>query len=761
MQLVSRSADRLDRAVDTGDYQSFARALFGFEEALELWPGNQRAQVGRQEARWAYAACAVEKDDLDLAASIIQFDPTGLEDLAEQLEQRRQQRNNSQKAANRLKKEVQETIRKESAREWQNVHNENFADRSWQDRWEARGGHIAWHEGGLHMWNGKPQILMLNNEIAGDLRISFTARINSDLAGDVAGDISCFLCAAPSSDNNISLHENGYEFKYGAFNNTRNTIMKLGKVLWEEEDSPLEAGHDYHVIAQRIGTTLSWWVNDKLIISIEDTEGLTGDHHKRLGLVGWGSDYTYSDISVDRLGAPIKADLLEVAQDHLLRGHISTALHLFEDVCDAAIDPARRERARAGLERARELRALAARIPGFQRRIHNVWPEARVTLADYRLIVDINHRGITDLEPLAGMPVRRLSALANGIKDLSPLYGMPINDLNLSSNNIKRIDALAGLPIEHLSISLNDIRNLAPLSESPLKSLSAHDNRISDVKPLAHLPLIKIDLSANDIVDTAPLAISSLQELAINNNKCRSLPDFAHTDLNRCEAGNNTLTDLPRFPQSLKRLHVQNNALTSLENLSGHFLEYLDIRNNPITSLEPLFATPPQALLLSGCELSDDALVAAETAWRAQPESRHLAHQIAALRAWNNNDMQALKRLARPVGHRAAVFIDAPCSWSAARELAASRGGSLVCLTDPADQTDLENILPPQRSAWLGLRANERDGARWLNNAPRDWHAYHHSNDETRNGPTYVRDDGWHVGTDSDKQPLAFIFQFA
>lgn len=69
--LSARAMDDLDKAKKSLDYQNFARAVFGFEEAVAMWAGNHRAKEGAVEAKFAYAQCAQAKGDLDLGMSLL------------------------------------------------------------------------------------------------------------------------------------------------------------------------------------------------------------------------------------------------------------------------------------------------------------------------------------------------------------------------------------------------------------------------------------------------------------------------------------------------------------------------------------------------------------------------------------------------------------------------------------------------------------------------------------------------------------------
>lgn len=72
--LSDRAQHDLDTAEKTGDYQTYSRALFAFQEAAALWDGNTKARAGVSTAKLAYAQRAMKKEDFDLAASLV--DPT-------------------------------------------------------------------------------------------------------------------------------------------------------------------------------------------------------------------------------------------------------------------------------------------------------------------------------------------------------------------------------------------------------------------------------------------------------------------------------------------------------------------------------------------------------------------------------------------------------------------------------------------------------------------------------------------------------------
>ncbi len=69
--LSARAEDDLGRAAAGQEYEFYARARFGFQEALALWDGNARAKQGMEETTLAYAGAALNNGDFDLGAKLL------------------------------------------------------------------------------------------------------------------------------------------------------------------------------------------------------------------------------------------------------------------------------------------------------------------------------------------------------------------------------------------------------------------------------------------------------------------------------------------------------------------------------------------------------------------------------------------------------------------------------------------------------------------------------------------------------------------
>ncbi|MEX2187644.1 MAG: serine/threonine-protein kinase, partial [Pirellulales bacterium] len=83
--MAGRAAVELEKARGSDDYRDYNRALFGYEEAWELWSKNAAAAEGAREARLAYARSAQRKGDFDLGLSLLTEDEPGQNALRDEL----------------------------------------------------------------------------------------------------------------------------------------------------------------------------------------------------------------------------------------------------------------------------------------------------------------------------------------------------------------------------------------------------------------------------------------------------------------------------------------------------------------------------------------------------------------------------------------------------------------------------------------------------------------------------------------------------
>lgn len=103
--LAARAEEDLKEARETSEYETYARALFAYQEAAALWDGNARAKTGVSEAALAYAQCAQSKEDFDLGLSLLDEEDPNHTKLILQLQhaqRERDQRNQRLRTARRV-----------------------------------------------------------------------------------------------------------------------------------------------------------------------------------------------------------------------------------------------------------------------------------------------------------------------------------------------------------------------------------------------------------------------------------------------------------------------------------------------------------------------------------------------------------------------------------------------------------------------------------------------------------------------------------
>ena len=105
--LLTESAEKsLAQAETKDDYELFSRAVYGFEEALSMWDGNQRANRLLTSARLAYARSALKRDDFDLGLSLLDEANPQHKTLLEQLKAGQQERDSRVRRLAMLKRLV-------------------------------------------------------------------------------------------------------------------------------------------------------------------------------------------------------------------------------------------------------------------------------------------------------------------------------------------------------------------------------------------------------------------------------------------------------------------------------------------------------------------------------------------------------------------------------------------------------------------------------------------------------------------------------
>ncbi|MBA3937590.1 MAG: leucine-rich repeat domain-containing protein [Planctomycetes bacterium] len=524
------------------------------------------------------------------------------------------------------RKSLESKAEAERAREWRLVVSDDFSDpEATSHKWDIDGASSKVVDGEFHILKSSPCVLILKQSLAGDVRIDWECRF-ADCDID---DLSCFICAESWLPGR-QVVQTGYEFKSGAYRNSKNMLKRHGKTLFTESFAGLVPDHVYHARAEKIGTRLRYLVDDRVVFDVVDPEPLAASGGQAsIGLTCWGADARWDNVRVYTLGAPLRADVLEIAEQQLAVGRITTASDLLRDVLETASDETRRAAARAGLTRAAQQQALVS----CRRTLAESWPSARVAVdaaENGTIRVSATGLGLADLAPLRGMPISDLDLDGNHVSDLAPLAGMPLRKLNLSNNGPIDLGQLAILPLISLNLAGTGITDLGLLRGMKLESLICEHTTISSLEPLRGMPLTILSCSETLVTSLKPVYSSPLQQLYcahtpitsfagighalattlktlnIGQNTIDSLSDFSELRLEFLNCSDNRISDLSplRGMTTLNGLECDRNRIASLRPLSGIALNYLNLRGNPIDDLAPLHGMPLLSLDCSGGRLA-------------------------------------------------------------------------------------------------------------------------------------------------------------
>ncbi len=102
--LSTRAETDLAAAEKSGNYQTFSRALFAFQEAFALWDGNTKAKQGISSAKLAYARQALSKEDYDLGASLLEATDPAHADLRRRIVLAQRERDSRQQRLKSIKR---------------------------------------------------------------------------------------------------------------------------------------------------------------------------------------------------------------------------------------------------------------------------------------------------------------------------------------------------------------------------------------------------------------------------------------------------------------------------------------------------------------------------------------------------------------------------------------------------------------------------------------------------------------------------------
>ncbi|MFW5844723.1 MAG: protein kinase domain-containing protein [Planctomycetota bacterium] len=641
------AAQQLGAVRDVPRHHDFNRIAAQIEQALELWPANQRAaRLGRRCA-WHHARFALERDELELARDLLDAAEPDHAALLLEIESRWGQLRRRRRWSRWLGWSLAAVgliLVVIGIQVWREYHRHFGA---WQlvDEWrfEATGstdGLVLWHQGrdeavpiaadrqGLHpdpttvLWVAAPQH-------APDLRLTAEVSWQEHIDG-----VEFLL----HNDRQLPALwwqvPRGYSAQFGAYQNVNHYIS-----INNEDGMPsslygvpsrLQPDRRYHLSMEIEDAILRLRVDGEIVLERAVPIPVSDPALSHCGIRLWSGEQTnLHSLRLERLSLPLRTSPLAMPDQLLGLGMTKEAVagydRLARDYPDTDLEaralarawlaarqlppeqrppPAtsadwlarleQRHPAAAGIRAIHEQQCLelasAGHIDAAVQAVHSIlarWPESRVALTvldridrarldtdqGQRLLglavqtqglteLDLGHMQLTDLEPVRGLPLRRLTVDYNSISDLSPLRGMPLVALDISDNRISDLTALLGMQLHGLDVSDNLITDISPLRGMQLERLALSDNMISDLSPLHDMPLVNLRAAGNRIRDLEPLRGMPLQKLDVGRNRIADLSPLSDLPLAKLECDDNLLNAWAPLPASLRVLEAGANAFT-------------------------------------------------------------------------------------------------------------------------------------------------------------------------------------------------------
>lgn len=172
---------------------------------------------------------------------------------------------------------------------------------------------------------------------------------------------------------------------------------------------------------------------------------------------------------------------------------------------------------------------LAAALPGCN--VSDISPLAGMPL----LQLDLQNNPVRDLSPLKDALLTHLYLDGTQVDDLSPLKDAALEELYLNgARGVSSIEALKGQPLKLLNLFQTGVHDLNPLRGAPLESLWLNETPVSDISALAGAPLVTITLHRTQVADLSPLAkCPTLQRIHAGETPVADLSPLKDLNLTR------------------------------------------------------------------------------------------------------------------------------------------------------------------------------------------------------------------------------------
>lgn len=166
--------------------------------------------------------------------------------------------------------------------------------------YERTGGNWRIEAGELRVQGAKNHPLWLLRTLPRDVRVEFDVRSESpegDIKVEIFGDGASFA----SSDSYMAT---SYVIIFGGWYNATNVLARMDEHGRDRVVGPprkVEPGRVYRFRIERIESLLTVWVDDAVLVQMDDSEPLKGRGHDHFGFNNWQSELFFDNLKVTPL----------------------------------------------------------------------------------------------------------------------------------------------------------------------------------------------------------------------------------------------------------------------------------------------------------------------------------------------------------------------------------------------------------------------------------------------------------------------------
>jgi len=146
--------------------------------------------------------------------------------------------------------------------------------------------------------------MWLRAKLPRDVRIEFdcwSTEKRGDIKVEVFGDGKSY------DPDGGQYTATGYEVIMGGWFNSKSIIARLnehgpvGKDVFQRADVKVVPGQHYHWKIERVGKVLTWFIDDKLVLTFDDPKPLEGAGHDYFAFNNWETDTWFDNLSITPL----------------------------------------------------------------------------------------------------------------------------------------------------------------------------------------------------------------------------------------------------------------------------------------------------------------------------------------------------------------------------------------------------------------------------------------------------------------------------